>query len=147
MGKLRVRNFLHTPCHGVGVPRVGSVRENFGGLAILAGRRTLTGSRGKYFRVVRIHSDCLKEREISLVRYPFQIISLFPTRPNARNLHFGGERMRSWPPEVFRTRPNNRNSWHTTPPFKTESASPGAKQDKVPTWVPRPFPAFCNMDN
>ena len=44
-------------CRGFGVPRVGNVRENLGGLEILAVRRTLTKSRGEYLRVVGIHSD------------------------------------------------------------------------------------------
>ena len=44
-------------CRDSGVPRVGNVRKNFGGLAILAVRRTLTWSRGECIRVVGIHSD------------------------------------------------------------------------------------------
>ena len=36
---------------------VGNVRENFGGWAVMAVRRTLTGNRGEYLRVVGIHSD------------------------------------------------------------------------------------------
>ena len=48
--------FFYVQCRGSGVPRVGNVRENFGGSAILAVRRTLTGSRGEYLRVVGIHS-------------------------------------------------------------------------------------------
>ena len=36
---------------------VGNVRENFGGSAVMTVRRTLTGSRGEYLRVVGIHSD------------------------------------------------------------------------------------------
>ena len=37
--------------------RVSECSEDFGGLAILAVRRTLTGSRGENLRVVGIHSD------------------------------------------------------------------------------------------
>ena len=36
---------------------VRNVRENFGGSAVMAVRRTLTGNRGAYLRVVGIHSD------------------------------------------------------------------------------------------
>ena len=69
--------------------------ENFGGSAILAVRHTLTGTRGGYLRVVGIHSDGWIDRDISLVYYQFQNIFVFPTRPTARSLHFGDERMRS----------------------------------------------------
>ena len=59
-------------------------------------KAVLTGGRGEYLRVVGIHSD--------------QNNFVFPTRPNARTLHFGDARMRSRPPKVFRTLPNGRNS-------------------------------------
>ena len=52
--------------------------------------------------------------EISLVYYQFQNIFIFLTRPNAQTLHFGDERMRTYSPEVSRTRPNCCNSEHTT---------------------------------
>ena len=48
----------HTSCRVSGVPAGRECSENFGGSAVMAVRRTLTGSRGKYLRVVGIHSDC-----------------------------------------------------------------------------------------
>ena len=49
-------------CHMPGVAflefrPVGNVRENLGGSAVMTVRRTLTGSRDEYLRVVGIDSD------------------------------------------------------------------------------------------
>ena len=44
-------------CRVSGVPPGRECSEDFGGLAIMAVRRTLTGSRGENLRVVGIHSD------------------------------------------------------------------------------------------
>ena len=101
-------------CRGSGVPPGLECSGYFGGSAILAIRRALTGNRGEYLRVVGIHSDGWTDRDISLVCYPFQIITVFPTRPNGQMLHFGDEGMLRWPPEVSWTGPNAGNSWHTT---------------------------------
>ena len=60
----------------------------------MAVRLSLTGSRGEYLRVVGIHSDGRIDRDISLVCYPFQIITVFPTWRNARSHHFEDTRMR-----------------------------------------------------
>ena len=48
---------FYVNCRVSGVPPGRECSENFGGSTILAVRRTLTGSRGKYFRVVGMHSD------------------------------------------------------------------------------------------
>ena len=116
-GSRWVRNdlrWLHTQCRVFGVPPGRECSENFGGSAILAVRPSLTGSRGEYLRVVGIHSDGWIDRDISLVCYPFQEITVFPTRENPRSPHFRDTRMRRWPPEPSRTLPTGRNSWHTT---------------------------------
>ena len=44
-------------CRRFRVPLGRECLENFGGSAILAIRRTLTGNRGEYLRIVGIHSD------------------------------------------------------------------------------------------
>ena len=44
-------------CRISGLPWVGNVRKNFGGSVIMAVRRTPTGNRGEYLRVIGIHSD------------------------------------------------------------------------------------------
>ena len=44
-------------CRVSGVPPGRECSENFGGSAIFAVRRTLTGSRGVNLRVVGFHSD------------------------------------------------------------------------------------------
>ena len=44
-------------CHGSGLLPGRACSGNFGGSAILAVMRTLTGNRGEYLWVVGIHSD------------------------------------------------------------------------------------------
>ena len=94
-----------TGCHGSGVPQVRNVRENFGGLAILAVRRTLslTGSMGEYLRVVGIHSDHSIYRDISLVYYQFQNIFRFPNTAERPNAPFRRCAHAHLPPKVSRT--------------------------------------------
>ena len=102
---------------------VGNVRKNFGGSAIITVRRTQTWNRGECLRVVGIHSDGWIDRDIYLVFSPFQIITVFPTRPTPRSPHFGDTRMRRWPPGRSRTLPTERNSWHTTAMISCKSSA------------------------
>ena len=70
-------------CRGCGVPTGRECSEIQVKFKIRTVMPPLTRSRGEYLRVVGIHSDGWKEREIYLVCSPFQIITVFQTRPNA----------------------------------------------------------------
>ena len=85
-----------------GVPRVGNVRENFGGLAILAVRRVGASILGLLESIVIgiYHSSLL----------PFSKYFRFPDTTENPNTPFRRCTHAHFPPKVSRTLPNAQNS-------------------------------------